>query len=162
MDCVPEAQCGCTYEGRYVEADTSFWGDETCTEIYTCSASGGLSISQTGCPSGRQCQVVAGLRGCYALSYATCLVSGDPHFVTFDGQRFNFQGTCIYEMASVSSNQTSLEHFSVVLQSSGQDKRIGSVVQLVEVMVYGYNFTISKEYPGAVVVNMYFLKTAYK
>ncbi|XP_051811549.1 IgGFc-binding protein-like [Acanthochromis polyacanthus] len=151
--CVPEAQCGCTYEGRYVEAETSFWGDETCTELYTCSAGGGLSSSQTGCPSGQQCQVVAGLRGCYALSYATCMVSGDPHFVTFDGQRFNFQGTCVYEMASVSSNQTSLEHFSVVLQSSGQDKRIGSVVQLVEVMVYGYNFTISKEYPGAVVVN---------
>ncbi|XP_037329243.2 IgGFc-binding protein-like [Pungitius pungitius] len=151
--CVPTAQCGCMYEGHYVEAGGSFWGGEDCTNRYTCSAGGGLSSSKTSCPAGQQCQVVEGIRGCYAVNYATCMVSGDPHFVTFDGDRYNFQGTCAYQMAAVLSNQTTLEHFSVVLQNQGQNKEIGSVVQLVEVKVDEYTIVISKDIPGAVMVN---------
>lgn len=150
--CVPKAQCGCTYEGYYVEAGASFWGDESCTKRCTCFADGGLSCKETSCPAGEQCQVANDIRGCYPANYATCMVSGDPHFVTFDGQRYNFQGTCAYLMAGVSSNQTSLEHFSVMLQNNGQDKKIGSVVKLVEVKVYGNTIVISKEHPGVVVV----------
>lgn len=155
--CVPNNQCGCTYEGLYVEAGTSFWGGESCTRRYTCAAGGQLSFQSSTCPAGQECQVEKGIQGCYPVNHATCMVSGDPHFGTFDGQHFDFQGTCTYEMAGVSSDQKSLESFSVVLHNSGQDKRIGSVVQLVEVKVYGYTIIISKEYLGAVVV-IHFLK----
>ncbi|KAK2830490.1 hypothetical protein Q5P01_018421 [Channa striata] len=151
--CVPKAQCGCMYDGHYVELGGSFWGDDRCSKHYTCSVGGNLSLSHTSCPAGQQCQVVEGLRGCYPVSYATCMVSGDPHFVTFDGERYNFQGTCAYEMAGVSAKQTGLESFSVVIQSNGQDKKIGSSVKLLEVKVYSYTIVISKEYPGTVVVN---------
>lgn len=157
--CVPKAQCGCVYKGRFVEAGVSFWGDDSCTKRYTCSAGGSLSLKQSSCPVGQQCQVVEGIRGCYAMNYAMCMVSGDPHFVTFDGQSYNFQGTCAYQIAGVSSNQTSLDSFSVVLQNDGRDKKTGSVVKLVEVKVYGYTLVISKDHPGAVLVtNFYHLK----
>ncbi|CAL8364796.1 unnamed protein product [Arctogadus glacialis] len=151
--CIPKAQCGCLYEGRYVAVGASFWGGDTCNERFTCSAEGKLTMEKTSCPTGQQCQVVKGIRGCYAVNYATCMVSGDPHIVTFDGELYNFQGTCTYELASVSSSQKTLENFSVILQNSGQDKRTGSVVNLVEVKVYGNTVNISKEQPGFVTVN---------
>lgn len=155
IKCIPKALCGCMYQGHYVEAGASFWGDESCNTRITCSAGGSLSSNRTSCPTGQQCQVEEGIRGCYPVNYATCMVSGDPHFVTFDGERYNFQGTCAYQMAAVSSDQAGLEHFSVVLQNNGQDKKIGSVVKLVEVKVYGYTIVISKEYPGIVVVTLF-------
>ncbi|XP_070702064.1 IgGFc-binding protein-like [Pempheris klunzingeri] len=151
--CVPKAQCGCLYEGYYVQAGATFWGDNSCTKKCTCFTGGSLSCKETTVPVGEQCQVVDGIRGLHPVNEATCMVSGDPHFVTFDGEHYNFQGTCAYLMAGVSSSQTSLEHFSVILQNNGQNKKIGSVVKLIEVEVYGYTIVISKEYPGAVVVN---------
>ena len=150
--CIPKAQCGCLYNGRYVAVGASFWGGDTCTERFTCLAEGKLTMEKTSCPTGQQCQVVKGIRGCYAVNYATCMVSGDPHIVTFDGELYNFQGTCTYELASVSSSQKTLENFSVILQNSGQDKRTGSVVNLVEVKVYGNTVNISKEQPGFITV----------
>ncbi|XP_056154019.1 IgGFc-binding protein-like [Lampris incognitus] len=150
--CVPKAQCGCTYEGYYVEAGATFW-EENCSRLYKCSAGGRLSTQETGCPAGHQCQVVKGIRNCYPVSYATCMVSGDPHFVTFDGEHYNFQGTCAYQMAGVSSRKTDLEHFSVVLQNDGRDKKLGSVVKLVEVKVFNNTIVINKESPGFVMVN---------
>lgn len=160
-NCVPQAQCGCTYEGHYVEAGGSFWGDETCTKHYTCTGGERLSFNQTSCSAGQECQVVGGIRGCYPVDYTTCMVSGDPHFVTFDGEHYNFEGTCAYEMAGVSNNNNNkkdLESFSVLLQNNGQDKKTGSSIKLLEVKVYEYTIVISKEYPGTVVV-MYFIKT---
>ncbi|MFT7798516.1 hypothetical protein Z043-102950 [Arapaima gigas] len=44
--CVLPSQCGCQYEGRYVQAGKSFWGDNSCSKRCQCSKSGGKRLLQ--------------------------------------------------------------------------------------------------------------------
>ncbi|KAL4593285.1 hypothetical protein GN956_G26843, partial [Arapaima gigas] len=156
--CVLPSQCGCQYEGRYVQAGKSFWGDNSCSKRCQCSKSGGkVTCEETSCKNGELCMVVNGIRDCYPMSYATCLVSGDPHYLTFDGERYTFQGTCVYQMASVCSTNISLEPFDVVVQNDFRGNKVSSSTKLVEVKVYGQMIVISKQYPGQVMVSASFL-----
>ncbi|KAI1901486.1 hypothetical protein AGOR_G00034930 [Albula goreensis] len=151
--CVPSSQCGCKYEGRYVLPNQSFWGNNDCTKNCTCNpTSGKVECRDTVCPSGKQCQVVDGLRDCYPMSYATCLATGDPHYLTFDGHRYNLPGTCVYQMAGVCSKNINLEPFDILVQNHVQNNRVGSVTKLVEVKVYEQSIVITKQYRKHVVM----------
>ncbi|KAJ8335065.1 hypothetical protein SKAU_G00407040 [Synaphobranchus kaupii] len=154
--CVPSSRCGCTYEGRYSQPDKPFWGDNNCTKRCHCNPTGGNAecTSNTVCPSGTQCTVVKGIRDCHPqpLVQATCMATGDPHFLTFDGRRFNFEGTCVYQMAGVCSKKPGLEPFDVLVQNDVRNNRVGSVAKLVEVKVYGYSIVISKQYHRNIVM----------
>lgn len=48
-----------------------------------------------------------------------CHASGDPHYITYDGTKFDFMGTCKYLLTGVQLNQTSIEKpwFNVQVQN---------------------------------------------
>lgn len=85
------------------------------------------------------------------------MVSGDPNFLTFDGLRYEFHGTCVYEMAKMCSSDTELEHFEVLVQNEGQGKHDSSSAKLVEVKIYDHIIVISKEHKGKVMVSNSFV-----
>ncbi|KAI1901487.1 hypothetical protein AGOR_G00034940 [Albula goreensis] len=151
--CVPRAQCGCNFEGHYVQAGKSFWGDNSCSKNCTCNPGGKIECKNTTCPYGQECQVVSGLRSCHPTTSATCQIIGDPHYQTFDGYRYNFQGTCVYQMASVCSKDKSLEPFDILVQNVPLKNRVGSLTKLVEVKIYEQTIVISGQYPGSVLIN---------
>nr|XP_046181870.1 IgGFc-binding protein-like [Oncorhynchus gorbuscha] len=152
--CVPKSQCGCLYNDRFVKAGASLWVDEHCIERCTCNSSSlKMECKSTGCPLGQECQMVDGKRDCHPMAYSTCMVSGDPHYRTFDGHHYSFQGTCVYQMAGVCTNNKALEHFDVLVQNDGRGKKAGSSTKLVEVVVYGHTIIISKEHKGLVLVD---------
>ena len=152
--CVPTAKCGCTYQGRNVPAGESFWDDQTCKRRCRCvPKSGRVECQDTGCRAGQQCQVVEGIRDCYPASYSTCQARGDPHYRTFDGRRFDFQGTCVYQLVALCSRKADLVHFKVTVQNDHRGSMAVSFTKTVVLMMYGVSITISKDYPAMILVS---------
>lgn len=151
--CVPAAQCGCTYEGRYVPAGESFWADQNCQRRCKCLAgSRRVECQNKGCGAGQKCQVVEGIRQCQAVSQSTCQATGDPHYVTFDKKRFNFQGTCVYQMVGLCSKNPELEPFDVLVQNNYRGNKVVSYTKLVEIKVYSLSIVITKTHKGLILV----------
>uniref|UniRef100_A0A8C8VKK0 VWFD domain-containing protein n=1 Tax=Pelusios castaneus TaxID=367368 RepID=A0A8C8VKK0_9SAUR len=160
--CISEDGCGCEFEGRLYALGEQFWGDNTCTRRCLCDPqTRKVSCQATGCRSGEQCQVENGIQNCYPISYGTCSALGDPHYISFDGKKFDFQGTCLYQMAGLCKNTQSLEDFQVLVQNDNGDKQVMSFTKVVHVKVYDVNIVISKKNPGRVMVNDVLLNLPY-
>ncbi|XP_069552328.1 IgGFc-binding protein isoform X1 [Brachyistius frenatus] len=152
--CVPAAQCGCTYEGHYIPAGETFWADRGCTRWCKCVAgSTRVECQDKGCGAGTQCQVVEGIRKCQAVSHSTCRATGDPHYVTFDKKKFDFQGTCVYQLASLCSKDPELVPFKVLVQNDHRGNKRVSYTKLVEIKVYSLSIVITKTHKGLIMVN---------
>uniref|UniRef100_A0A8B9RE32 VWFD domain-containing protein n=1 Tax=Astyanax mexicanus TaxID=7994 RepID=A0A8B9RE32_ASTMX len=151
--CVPKTECGCTYvdggDSRYLQAGETVWVDTTCSKKCTCS-NGQAKCENTVCPTGTACNIVDWIRGCHPVSKATCNIYGDPHYNTFDGNTYDFQGTCTYTAAKgCNLNGTKLTEFSVIIEN---EKLEGvqlspnvSVAKVVVVEVYGMVLVLRRD-----------------
>lgn len=150
---MPAAQCGCSYEGRNIPAGESFWDDQSCQKWCTCvGGSGRVECKDKTCGAGQQCQVVEGIRKCHAVSYSTCQATGDPHYVTFDKTRFDFQGTCVYQLAALCSKNPEFVPFEVLVQNDFRGSKVVSYTKLVEIRVYSLSIVITKTHQGLILV----------
>ncbi|MEQ2157424.1 hypothetical protein GOODEAATRI_001703 [Goodea atripinnis] len=152
-ECVPAVKCGCTYEGHYVPAGEAFWADQSCKRWCKCiPGSRRVECQDKGCGAGQQCKVVNGIRNCQAVSYSTCHATGDPHYVTFDKVRFDFQGTCVYQLAALCSKDPELVPFEVLVQND-RGSKVVSYTKLVQIKVYSTSIVITQTHKGLIMVN---------
>uniref|UniRef100_A0A8C5QJV0 Uncharacterized protein n=1 Tax=Leptobrachium leishanense TaxID=445787 RepID=A0A8C5QJV0_9ANUR len=75
----------------------------------------------------------------------SCVVHGDPHYLTFDNQLHHFMGTCTYTLSKVCEDDGILPSFNVEAANEhrGSNTRV-SYVKYVNVDVHGYRITLYK------------------
>ncbi|XP_075763599.1 IgGFc-binding protein-like isoform X2 [Pelodiscus sinensis] len=156
--CVPVGSCGCDYNGRYYQPSEEFWADENCRSRCRCDPSLGMVLCQeTSCKASERCAVVNGVRGCQPISYSTCIGTGDPHYTTFDGKKYDFMGTCIYQFAALCSQDPTLTPFNVKVENNNRGSKAVSFTKTVTLEVYNVTISLSQEHPRKIQVDGVFV-----
>ncbi|XP_017741445.1 PREDICTED: zonadhesin [Rhinopithecus bieti] len=104
--CIQASSCNCFYNNNYYKPGAE-WFSPNCTERCRCWPGSRVECQISQCGTHTVCQLKNGQYGCHPYAgTATCLVYGDPHYVTFDGRHFGFMGRCSYILAQPCGNST--------------------------------------------------------
>ncbi|XP_068098403.1 IgGFc-binding protein-like [Hyperolius riggenbachi] len=152
--CIPKANCGCVFQGKVYAPNETFWADTKCLKQCTCNpATNNVDCKDTRCKPTETCSVSKGIQGCYPNSYATCTAAGDPHYNTFDGVPYDFQGTCVYLFTGLCNKTADLVDFQVYVQNENRIRKTVSFTAEVRVFIYNIIVVISRIKPGKIQVN---------
>ncbi|XP_028419520.1 zonadhesin, like [Perca flavescens] len=139
--CVRKSSCGCNYNGQYYEPGDEFYQAD-CMLKCKCDAPFVTCVASE-CPPMHECKHQDGELGCYPTSSQDCVVSGDPHYNTFDKKFYSFMGTCTYTLARTCKNTTG-PWFSVEGKNEERGMPGLSYLRKLYVTVNGITVTLMK------------------
>ena len=127
--------------------------DGGCERQCQCLGQGRVQCSAVSCDQDQVCRVQDGMAGCHASKVATCHVFGDPHYLTYDGKLYNFQGACNYTVAKTCGD--SPVQFTVTSRNENRGNRAWSALNSVALEVQGLHLALRKEKEVYVSAGMY-------
>ena len=104
------------------------------------------------CRKKERCVVEKDQGVCEAVSEAVCWVMGDPHFSTFDGTLFSFQGTRSYTLVNTTRQDPTLTDFTILTKNELRGNSIGSYIRSTTVYLLGHRISILSGQRGSVEV----------
>ncbi|KAM9782502.1 IgGFc-binding protein [Neosynchiropus ocellatus] len=142
--CVLPQDCGCFHHGEYMRAGQTAL---TCEQSCTCHAGGHVSCHTVSCGEDEECSFVGGVRGCRPKPrVADCSMDGS-HYTTFDGQIFDFHGSCNYTLVETCRPESSGGR--LLIYTSGNY----SLGRQMSVQVKNMSLRMSSDFPGFLQVN---------
>lgn len=149
--CVPRNECGCVYQGAYYPPGHTFYPGSNCASLCRCQQDGVVSCQEAGCGPHEACRPTNGALGCVSVGSVTCQASGDPHYTTFDGRRFDFMGACLYVLARTCRTRPGLPHvpslpeFTVLQENVHWNGNRVSVTKAITVVVGNYTLRLQQK-----------------
>ncbi|XP_077290337.1 BMP-binding endothelial regulator protein-like [Arctopsyche grandis] len=131
---IEEVRSTCTAEGQ-TYADGESWRLDDCKSCMCHSGEPRCAMEQCprlSCPLGQDMERPPG-QCCYRCVErdSVCTVYGDPHYKTFDGKFYNFQGSCKYQLTADCVNHT----FSIRVTNDGRSARYSSRTKTVSMKI---------------------------
>ncbi|XP_029432079.1 IgGFc-binding protein-like [Rhinatrema bivittatum] len=151
--CVPMAQCGCAYNGIYYTSGEQFFPNGLCSQQCTCKAGGVVECKAFSCGPNEECKVIDGIQKCQPIGSAKCQAAGDPHYLTYDGLAYDFQGTCTYTLTKTITESSNLVPFAINVENEKTGNGQVAVTKLVSIDVYGYRISLLQNKKGFILVN---------
>ncbi|NXY78980.1 FCGBP protein, partial [Glareola pratincola] len=153
-DDIPQSGTDLAAVVAWAQGWKEFWADETCQSRCRCDPDLGMVVcKEAGCKLGETCAMVKGVRRCVAKSHSTCVATGDPHYTTFDGRRYDFMGTCVYQLAALCSDDPTLVPFNVTVENNNRGSRVVSYTKEVTLNAYNMTLSLSQAHPQKLKVN---------
>ncbi|NXW16403.1 FCGBP protein, partial [Circaetus pectoralis] len=139
--CVPSRQCGCWHNGQHYPKGEAFWQTD-CAGQCVCAGNGTVVCNSDTCEVSEVCKVQNGLLGCYPLHPSTCHIFGDPHYITFDGRLYHFQGDCNYTVVKTCTNSS--ERFLVTTRNEHRGNPNWTALNSVAVTLKNLHIVLKK------------------
>nr|XP_014346149.1 PREDICTED: zonadhesin [Latimeria chalumnae] len=140
--CVPENECGCIYNGNYYQPGDEFYNPD-CKQKCRCNGNNHTDCKPWSCSEKEFCGLLNGAFGCHPTGSASCYVSGDPHYYSFDGRLLSFMGTCTYTLARSCQNRTA-PWFSIEGKNEERGQKGASYLGKIYITVGDTTITLMK------------------